>query len=137
MIAIDLDSYTMNDPSLSWNYSSLQRKLLLEIIKVRNEYLSKNIFFDRLVMNNRMFNVIADTSSFSVSNINPDLIGEGLIKMGILAGLDVYINIELPNNVIQLSVEKSIARDMKIDSIIYDMELENYQVDLKIISSMI
>jgi hypothetical protein len=137
MIAIDLDSYTMNNPSLSWNYSSLQRKLLTEIIKVRNEYLSKNIFFDRLVMNNRMFNVIADTSSFSVSNINPDLIGEGLIKMGILAGLDVYINIELPNDVIQLSVEKSTVRDMKIDSIIYDMELENYQVDLKIISSMI
>ena len=137
MIAIDLDSYTMNNPSLSWNYSSLQRKLLTEIIKVRNEYLSKNIFFDRLVMNNRMFNVIADTSSFSVSNINPDLIGEGLIKMGILAGLDVYINIELPNDVIQLSLEKSTVRDMKIDSIIYDMELENYQVDLKIISSMI
>jgi hypothetical protein len=137
MITIDLDSYTMNNPSLSWNYSSLQRKLLLEIIKVRNEYLSKNIFFDRLVMNNRMFNVIADTSSFSVSNINPDLIGEGLIKMGILAGLDVYINIELPNDVIQLSVEKSIARDMKIDSIIYDIELENCQVDLKIISSVI
>ena len=137
MIAIDLDSYTMNNPSLSWNYSSLQRKLLTEIIKVRNEYLSKNIFFDRLVMNTRMFNVSADTSSFSVSNINPDLIGEGLIKMGILAGLDVYINIELPNDVIQLSVEKSTVRDMKIDSIIYDMELENYQVDLKIISSMI
>jgi hypothetical protein len=57
--------------------------------------------------------------------------------MGILAGLDVYINIELPNDVIQLSVEKSTVRDMKIDSIIYDMELENYQVDLKIISSMI
>jgi hypothetical protein len=137
MIAIDLDSYTMNDPSRLWDYSTLQRKLLLEIIKVRNEYLSKNIFFDRLVMNNRMFNVIADTSSFSVSNINPDLIGEGLIKMGILAGLDVYINIELPNDVIQLSVEKSTARDMKIDSIIYDMELETCQVDLKIISSVI
>ena len=137
MITIDLDSYTMNNPSLSWNYSSLQRKLLLEIIKVRNEYLSKNIFFDRLVMNNRMFNVIADTSSFSVSNINPDLIGEGLTKMGILAGLDVYINIELPSDVIQLSVEKSIARDMKIDSIIYDIELETCQVDLKIISSVI
>jgi hypothetical protein len=137
MIAIDLDSYTMNDPSRLWDYSTLQRKLLLEIIKVRNEYLSKNIFFDRLVMNNRMFNVIADTSSFSVSNINPDLIGEGLIKMGILAGLDVYINIELPNDIIQLSVEKSTARDMKIDSIIYDMELETCQVDLKIISSVI
>jgi hypothetical protein len=137
MIAIDLDSYTMNNPSLSWNYSSLQRKLLLEIIKVRNEYLSKNIFFDRLVMNNRMFNFIADTSSFSVSNINPDLIGEGLTKVGILAGLDVYINIELPNDVIQLSVGKSTARDMKIDSIIYDMELETCQVDLKIISSVI
>jgi len=137
MIAIDLDSYTMNDPSRLWDYSTLQRKLLLEIIKVRNEYLSKNIFFDRLVMNNRMFNVIADTSSFSVSNINPDLIGEGLTKMGILAGLDVYINIELPNDIIQLSVEKSTARDMKIDSIIYDMELETCQVDLKIISSVI
>jgi hypothetical protein len=137
MIAIDLDSYTMNDPSRLWDYSTLQRKLLLEIIKVRNEYLSKNIFFDRLVMNNRMFNVIADTSSFSVSNINPDLIGEGLIKMGIFAGLDVYINIELPNDIIQLSVEKSTARDMKIDSIIYDMELETCQVDLKIISSVI
>jgi hypothetical protein len=137
MIAIDLDSYTMNDPSRLWDYSTLQRKLLLEIIKVRNEYLSKNIFFDRLVMNNRMFNVIADTSSFSVSNINPDLIGEGLTKMGILAGLDVYINIELPSDVIQLSVEKSTARDMKIDSIIYDMELETCQVDLKIISSVI
>ena len=137
MITNDLDSYIMNAPSPLWYYSTLQKKLLLEIIKVRNEYLSKNIFFDRLVMNNRMFNVIADTSSFSVSNINPDLIGEGLTKMGILAGLDVYINIELPNDVIQLSVGKSTARDMKIDSIIYDMELETCQVDLKIISSVI
>ena len=137
MITIDLDSYIMNEPSPLWYYSTLQRKLLLEIIKVRNEYLSKNIFFDRLVMNNRMFNVIADTSSFSVSNINPDLIGEGLTKMGILAGLDVYINIELPSDVIQLSVEKSTARDMKIDNIIYDIELEICQVDLKIISSVI
>ena len=137
MITIDLDSYTMNDPSLSWNYSSLQRKLLLEIVKVKNEYLCKNICFDRLIMNNRMFNVIADTSSFSVSGVNPDLIGEGLIKMGEINELDVYINIKLPNDVIQLSVEKSKSRDMKIDSIIYDTELENHQVDLKIVSSMI
>jgi hypothetical protein len=137
MITIDLDSYTMNDPSLSWNYSSLQRRLLLEIIKVKNQYISKNIYFSRLVMNNRMFNVIADTSSFSVTGVNPDLIGEGLVKMGTIGGFDVYINIELPNDIIQLSLEKDELRDMKIDSILYDMNLESYQVELKIISSMI
>lgn len=133
MKVLDLDNDTSD---VYQTMTSLQRKLLTEIIKLKNEFLLEGFNATDLILGVRLFNFISDSSGFSyVSDMNND---ETKYKIGHILGLNVYIDLDLPNDEIILTIDQQEIRDLKLDNILFDNNQREFNVKhIKVKSTLI
>jgi len=137
MIEINLDEELDNNTS---SYHTIQRKLVTEIVRIRNRYLMDNGFNPtKLIVGSRIFNVINDAVAYSTAGYkltddsfdSPTLVGK-------LMGIDIYLYVEMDINLMKMTTDDDIIRDMKIESILNDVNIgDKFTIDIKVISSII
>jgi hypothetical protein len=137
MIEINLDEELDNTTS---TYLTIQRRLVTEIVRIRNRYLMDNGFnATKLIVGSRIFNVINDAVAYSTAGYKltddsfdrPTLVGK-------LMGIDVYLYVEMDINLMRMSIDDDVIRDMKIESILNDVNIgDRFTIDIKVISSII
>ncbi len=133
MIVLDLDK---DSSDIYQTMSSLQKKLCIELIKLRNDFILKGFSPTDLTVSCRIFNFISDSAEFSpyvyISN------DETKYKIGIFLGFEVYIDLDLPHDEIVMSIDKNEIRDLKIDSILFDDSINEFEIKrVKVKSSLI
>lgn len=118
----------IKDSDGQYGLSYLQRKILTEVIKVRNMLIleTNNSFdYDILYISGRLSHIITDASYFSpLPQLNTDNYDDPVF-VGYIMNLKVYIDIELNNNIIKLSSDLSKIRNYKISSLL-DNKLPDY-----------
>lgn len=119
----------IKDSDGEYGITYLQRKILTEIIKIRNKIIldTNNSFeYDTLYISGRLSHIITDASYFSPvpHDMNVDNYDEPVF-VGHIQSMKVYIDIELNNNIIKLSSDLSKIRNYKISSLL-DNERPNY-----------
>jgi hypothetical protein len=123
------------------NYSTLQRKLITEIIRIRNEksHIS-GILLSKLVCSTTVFNIISDSAGFitsSFANNIPD-IENGHVMMGRIFDMDIFISVDIPRDVIYLTMDTCLVRDRKIDFLLEENdECEETTIEIKVISDLL
>ena len=137
MIEINLDEELDNTTS---TYLTIQRRLVFEIVRIRNRYLMDNGFnATKLIVGSRIFNVINDAVAYSTAGYkltddsfdSPTLVGK-------LMGIDIYLYVEMDINLMKMTTDDDIIRDMKIESILNDVNIgDKFTIDIKVISSII
>jgi len=137
MIEINLDEELDNTTS---TYLTIQRRLVTEIVRIRNRYLMDNGFnATKLIVGSRIFNVINDVVAYSTAGYkltddsfdSPTLVGK-------LMGIDIYLYVEMDINLMKMTTDDDIIRDMKIESILNDVNIgDKFTIDIKVISSII
>lgn len=139
MIEINLDKKTELASSYE-NYGSLQRRLITEIIRIKNQYLIDNGFNPtKLIVGTRIFNAISDVAGYSTNGykISDDSFDDPT-KVGKLMDMDVYLYVEMDINLIRMTIDTNLIRDIKIESILSDINIgDKFTVDIKVISSII
>ena len=99
--------------------SSLQRRIVTEITKVRNIYFEKNHFnFDRIHISTSLYNILSDSNSFHTLKdiMGPDVENE-LSPVGVINGMHVYIDFSIHRNQMRLSINQDQVRNLKINAI--------------------
>ena len=138
MIEININEYVAKS---TWsNTSTVSKFIIKEIMRIRNEYLLKNIKFTNIIVGTILFNSIADSSSFTISTnaLNHYDSPDETVKFGVIGNLNVYININMNRDIIKMTVDKDVHRDKLIDSILYDKEVGNESIiEIKVISDFI
>ena len=138
MIKIDINEYVAKS---TWsNTSTVSNFIIKEIMRIRNEFLLKNIKFTNIIVGTILFNSIADSSSFTISTnaLNHYDSPDETVKFGVIGDLNVYININMNRDIIKMTVDKDVHRDSIIDSILYDKEVVNEStIEIKVISDFI
>lgn len=133
---INIDLLFSGTQTRYWTYSSSQRLFIAEISKIRKKY-SRSL--DTMILGNRLLNYISDIKGFSnviftKNNDNYD----SIIKVGSINKFDVYLDFNMPNDIIYLTVDKNVLRDSIIDSIIEEVSIiDDMRVEIKVISSLI
>jgi len=137
MIEINLDEELDNTTS---TYLTIQRRLVTEIVRIRNRYLMDNGFNPtKLIVGSRIFNVINDVVAYSTAGYkltddsfdSPTLVGK-------LMDIDIYLYVEMDINLMKMTTDDDIIRDMKIESILNDVNIgDKFTIDIKVISSII
>ena len=136
MIILDLDK-EYNNISHYENLSSMQRRLITEITKFRNELLLNNINATHIIVGNRILNFISDSSLFRPVPIDIDSV-ESFYKIGNLMQLDVYVDLNLPDDELIITIDKNLIRDIKLDAILFDSDLiTSYSKHIKVKSIVI
>ena len=136
MIILDLDK-EYNNISHYENLSSMQRRLITEITKFRNELLLNNINATHIIVGNRILNFISDSSLFRPVPIDIDSV-ESFYKIGNLMQLDVYVDLNLPDDELIITIDKNLIRDIKLDAILFDGQLtSSYSKHIKVKSIVI
>ena len=136
MIILDLDK-EYNNISQYENLSSMQRRLITEITKFRNELLLNNINATHIIVGNRILNFISDSSLFRPVPIDIDSV-ESFYKIGNLMQLDVYVDLNLPDDELIITIDKNLIRDIKLDAILFDGQLiSSYSKHIKVKSIVI
>ena len=136
MIILDLDK-EYNNISQYENLSSMQRRLITEITKFRNELLLNNINATHIIVGNRILNFISDSSLFRPVPIDIDSV-ESFYKIGNLMQLDVYVDLNLPDDELIITIDKNLIRDIKLDAILFDSDLiTSYSKHIKVKSIVI
>jgi hypothetical protein len=137
MIEINLDEELDNTTS---SYHTIQRRLVTEIVRIRNRYLMVNGFnATKLVVGSRIFNVINDSVTYSTAGhkLTDDSFDRPTL-VGKLMDIDVYLYVEMDINLMRMSIDDDIIRDMKIESILNDVNIgDKFTIDIKVISSII
>jgi hypothetical protein len=89
-----------------------ERKLVTEIVKLRNLYHMKNNFkfiFDSLSVPPYIFSLISDSSNFTIVS-----------GKSTLMGMSVEIDHQLESNSIKLTTKLDTIRDLKLDYLLVD-----------------
>jgi hypothetical protein len=111
----------IKDVEGQYGISYLQRKILTEIIKIRNKisYETNGSFeYNILYISPRLSHIITDASFFSpVPAPEPKNYDEELIFIGHIQNMKVYIDINLNNNIVKISSDLSKIRNYKITSL--------------------
>jgi len=98
----------------------LQSKIITEINKLRNQYFKKNdFFFESIYMPTSIINIISDSKFFNALVYDHD---EEERPIGILSNMQVYTDHSLKRNQIKISINKSKLRDLKIKTILENIE---------------
>jgi hypothetical protein len=93
----------------------------------------------KLIVGSRIFNVINDAVAYSTAGYkltddsfdSPTLVGK-------LMGIDIYLYVEMDINLMKMTTDDDIIRDMKIESILNDVNIgDKFTIDIKVISSII
>lgn len=137
MIEINLDEELDNTTS---SYHTIQRRFVTEIVRIRNQYLMDNGFNPtKLIVGSRIFNVISDVAAYSTGGYKlTDDSFDQPTKVGKLMGIDVYLYVEMDINLMKMTTDDDIIRDMKIESILNDVNIgDRFTIDIKVISSII
>jgi len=137
MIEINLDEELDNTTS---SYHTIQRRFVTEIVRIRNQYLMDNGFNPtKLIVGSRIFNVISDVAAYSTGGYKlTDDSFDQPTKVGKLMGIDVYLYVEMDINLMKMTTDDDIIRDMKIESILNDVNIgDKFTIDIKVISSII
>jgi len=137
MIEINLDEELDNTTS---SYHTIQRRFVTEIVRIRNQYLMDNGFNPtKLIVGSRIFNVISDVAAYSTGGYKlTDDSFDQPTKVGKLMGIDVYLYVEMDINLMKMTTDDDIIRDMKIESILNDINIsDKFTIDIKVISSII
>jgi hypothetical protein len=137
MIEVNLDEELDNNTS---SYHTIQRKLVTEIVRVKNQYLIDNGFNPtKLIVGSRIFNIISDVSAYSTGGykLTDDSFDQPTL-VGKLMDIDVYLYVEMDINLIRLTTDTDVIRDMKIESILNDVNIsDKFTIDIKVVSSII
>ena len=137
MVEINLDEELDNTSS---SYHTIQRRFVTEIVRIRNQYLMDNGFNPtKLIVGSRIFNVISDVAAYSTGGYKlTDDSFDQPTKVGKLMGIDVYLYVEMDINLMKMTTDDDIIRDMKIESILNDVNIgDKFTIDIKVISSII
>lgn len=115
----------------------MQRRLITEITKFKNELLLNNIYATQMIVGNRILNFISDSSLFRPVPIDIDSV-ESFYKIGNLMQLDVYVDLNLPDDELIITIDKNLIRDIKLDAILFDSDLiTSYSKHIKVKSIVI
>lgn len=119
--------------------SYVARRMLTEVIRLRNQYSIENGFlFDRIYVSPTISNFFSDLDVFFVDSNTKSITDSDTTQfIGKISDIKIYIDIEINRNQIKLSIGKSQIRELKINSIISDMETKNTEVILEIESDLI
>ena len=99
----------------------IQRKIISEVIKLRNQYYTQNgFFFDSMYFSTAMCNLLSDSSNFnlSTSSYEDDM---NIHPVGMIFDIKIFVDILCNRNQIRLSIDRSKVRHLKIDSILDDI----------------
>lgn len=120
--------------------SSLQRRIITEISKIKNIYYEKNNFnFDRIHISTSLYNILSDSNSFHTLKdiMGPDVENE-LSPVGVISGMHVYIDFSIRRNQMRLSIDKNQIRNMKINAIFdKDKSEKTFEAFIEINSDLI
>lgn len=130
--------YTIKDEQ-GHGVSYVARRMLTEVIRLRNQYSMENGFlFDRIYVSPTIANFFSDLDGFFVSSDESHKnINNTTQFIGKVSDIKIYIDLEINRNQIKLSIGKSQIRELKINSIISDMEIKNIEAILEIESDLI
>lgn len=129
--------YTIKDEQ-GHGVSYVARRMLTEVIRLRNQYSMENGFlFDRIYVSPTIANFFSDLNEFFVSSESHKNVNNTTQFIGKVSDIKIYIDLEINRNQIKLSIGKSQIRELKINSIISDMEIKNIEVILEIESDLI
>lgn len=132
---INLDILFSGTQTQYWTYSSSQRIFIAEISKIRNKHSHK---LDTMILGNRLFNYISDLSGFHKVDLTQTDNYDDRVKVGILNEFHVYLDFNMANDIIYLTVDKNVMRDNIIDNILgEDTLIDDMKVEIKVISSLI
>ena len=136
MIIIDLE---LNDYSSgAQGYATLTRELVTRIIRIRNEKeTSSGILLSRLICSTSMFNILSDVSGFSIVNNKVSDIENGHVMMGRIFDIEIFISIDIPREIIHLTMDTDQMRDKKIDFLLGDNTWTENIVEIKVISDLL
>ena len=101
--------------------SYLQRKIITEIIKLRNQYYSQNgFFFDMMYVSTAMCNLLSDSPSFH--SLKDVTFADELTShpVGMINDIKVFVDMSVNRNQIKLSTDKNKLRHLKINTILDD-----------------
>lgn len=128
--------YTIKDDQ-GHGVSYVARRMLDEVIRLRNQYFMKNEFlFDRIYVSPTIANFFSDLGGFSAYPISSYLDSTTQF-IGMVSDIKVFVDLEVNRNQIILSIGKTQIREVKINSIISDMEVKKTEVTLEIESDLI
>ena len=111
----------IKDTEGQYGITYLQRKILTEIIKIRNKiYVETNGSFqyDTLYISGRLSHIITDASYFSPTPALQTDNYDVPVFIGHIQDMKVYIDINLNNNIVKLSTDLSKIRNYKISSLL-------------------
>jgi len=118
----------------------LQNKIITEINKLRNVYFKQNdFFFESIYMPTSLINIISDSKFFNASIYDSSLyLGEEERPVGILSSMQVYMDHTLKRNQIRISINKSRSRELKIKTILENIEGEKvFEIFIEVDSDLI
>jgi hypothetical protein len=118
----------------------LQNKIITEINKLRNMYFKQNdFFFESIYMPASLINIISDSKFFNASIYDSSLyLGEEERPVGILSNMQVYMDHTLKRNQIRISINKSMSRELKIKTILENIEGEKvFEIFIEVDSDLI
>jgi hypothetical protein len=118
----------------------LQNKIITEINKLRNMYFKQNdFFFESIYMPTSLINIISDSKFFNASIYDSSLyLGEEERPVGILSNMQVYMDHTLKRNQIRISINKSRSRELKIKTILENIEGEKvFEIFIEVDSDLI
>ena len=118
----------------------LQNKIITEINKLRNVYFKQNdFFFESIYMPTSLINIISDSKFFNASIYDSSLyLGEEERPVGILSSMQVYMDHTLKRNQIRISINKSMSRELKIKTILENIEGEKvFEIFIEVDSDLI
>lgn len=102
----------------------LQNKIITEINKLRSLYFKKNdFFFESIYMPTSLINIISDSKFFNAAIYDDSVyLGEEDRSIGILSNMQLYTDHSLKRNQIKISINKSKLRDLKIKTILENID---------------
>lgn len=122
----------------------LQTKIITEINRLRSLYFAKNdFFFESIYMSSSLVNIVSDSKLFSASIYDTSLYtithsAEEERPVGILSNMQVYMDHSLKRNQIKISINKAKSRDLKIKTILENIEGEKvFEVFIEVDSDLI
>ena len=113
--------------------SGIGRRLLTEIIFLRNKYsISNGFIFDHIYISIILIDFLREMDSYENKKIS-----DTIQLVGTLNGMQVFVDLEMNRNQIKLSIDKSRIREIKINSIIDQLPTKDFEAIIEVESDLI
>ncbi len=127
-----LDSNQLIPASIGFTNKLMATKLISELITINENFNPKRNY---MIIPMRIFNIIENHESFNHLNlIDEKFKSSNLYLIGMVCGIECYLDLEMVSNSIILTWNKQVSREIKLDSLLSNIDKD---VDHLIISVLI